>query len=217
MKIVGNWIQEVSEDLENRVNYFKRKLIYMESIINSKTSLFFIALIPHKELRDKINKFKLDFSKRFESSKALKVYPHITLKAPFVCSDSSKRELIEWFSERRSRQKSFTIDLKGFGAFSNKEKPVVFVNPVINNELMKMQKELMAGFNAILPAYVHPVDLNFKPHITVAYRDLTPENFSRAWKEYKDKPFNDVFKVEAIYLLEHDRKKWNLIGTHNLR
>ncbi|MFN2439630.1 MAG: 2'-5' RNA ligase family protein [Chitinophagaceae bacterium] len=98
------------------------------------------------------------------------------------------------------------MHLKGFGAFHNKYNPVVFVNPVMNSELIKMQKELMIGFNSIFPAYVHPVDLNFKPHITAAYRDLTPENFSRAWLEYKDKAFNDVFDVNAIYLLEHDTK-----------
>jgi 2'-5' RNA ligase len=192
----------------------------MEFIVKSKqinkTSLFFIALIPDRELREKINIIKKDFSKRFESSRALKVYPHITLKAPFKCSESGKRELLDWFSEMVIQQKPFLIQLDGFGAFHNKNNPVIFVNPVINNELIKMQKELMLGFNSILPAYVHPVDLNFNPHITVAYRDLTPENFSVAWQEYKDKIFNGVFHVNAIHLLEHDRKKWNLIDMHTL-
>ena len=74
----------------------------------------------------------------------------------------------------------------------------------------------MISFNSIFPAYVHSVDIDFKPHITVAYRDLTPENFSVAWQEYKDKTVNSVFHVDAIHLLEHDRKKWNLIDMHTL-
>lgn len=192
----------------------------MQFIVESnqmvKTSLFFIALIPNRRLREKINIFKHDFSKRFGSSKALKVYPHITLKAPFKCSINGKKELLNWFTQMNTPQNSFCIDLNGFGAFHNKHSPVVFINPAINNELIKLQRELMIGFDTIFPAYVHPVDINFKPHITVAYRDLTPENFSRAWQEYKHKPFDDVFDVAAIYLLEHDRNKWNIISTYKL-
>lgn len=190
----------------------------METITKSmaRTSLFFIALIPDKDLRKKIHTIKEDFSQRFESHKALKVYPHITLKAPFKCSAGGKKELLNWFSETLIRQKPFLIHLKGFGAFHNNKSPVVFINPMPSQELMQMQKELMVSFNSIFPAYMHPVDIGFKPHITVAYRDLTPENFSRAWQEYKDKPFKDVFDVHSIYLLEHDTKKWNVINERKV-
>ncbi len=192
----------------------------MNSIIRSnhktKTSLHFIALIPDRELRNKITSFKLDFSERFESERALKVPPHITLKAPFKCSGSGRDEVLNWFSEMSLQQKPFHLYLNGFGAFHNKGNPVVFVNPVANIDLLKMQRELMIGFNSILPAYVHPTDINFKPHMTVAYRDLKPENFSLAWQEYKYKPFYEVFDVHSIYLLEHDWKKWNIIETHKL-
>lgn len=187
----------------------------LESNQRTKTSLFFIALIPNRELRMKINKIKKDFES-FQSSRATKVYPHITLKAPFKCSGNGRKELLNWLSQMVIRQNSFLINLNGFGAFYNKYNPVVFINPVISTELIKMQKELMISFNSIFPAYVHPVDRKFKPHITVAYRDLTPENFSMAWQEYKHKAFSDVFDVNAIYLLEHDTKNWNIIDTHKL-
>jgi 2'-5' RNA ligase len=190
----------------------------MDTITKSmaKTSLFFIALIPDKDLRKKIHTIKEDFSQRFYSHKALKVYPHITLKAPFKCSAGGKKELLNWFSETSFQQKPFLLYLKGFGAFHNKNSPVVFINPMPSKELLQMQNEMMVGFSSIFPAYVHPVDVGFKPHITVAYRDLTPENFSRAWQEYKDKPFKDVFGVHSIYLLEHNTKKWNIIATRTL-
>lgn len=190
----------------------------METSIKSmaRTSLFFIALIPDKDLRKKINTIKEDFSQRFESHKALKVYPHITLKAPFKCSVEGKKELLNWFSETSIQQKPFLIHLKGFGAFHNKKSPVVFINPMPSQELMEMQKELMIGFNSIFPAYMHPVDIGFKPHITVAYRDLSPQMFSLAWPEYEDKIFKDVFAVHSIYLLEHDTKKWNVIDERKL-
>jgi 2'-5' RNA ligase len=179
-------------------------------------SLFFIALIPNRGLREKINSIKKDFSERFESSEALKGYPHITLKTPFKCSNVDREILLNWFSKMPIQQKPFPIQLKGFKAFHNKHKPVVFVNPITNSELIKMQRGLIVGFNNIFPGHLHPVDLNFQPHLTVAYRDLSPENFLLAWKEYRYKPFNDSFDVNAIYLLEHNRVKWNLIDTHTL-
>lgn len=187
----------------------------IRSIQKTKTSLYFIALIPDSELRMKANAFKNDF-RRFGSSKALKVYPHITLKAPFKCSGSERGGILSWFSEMHLQQRPFHLYVNGFGAFPNKEHPVVFINPIKNIELIKMQRELIRGFNSILPANVHRVDRNFKPHMTVAYRDLTPDNFSRAWEEYRDKPFYDVFDVHSIYLLEHDYEKWNIIETHKL-
>ena len=140
----------------------------MSFIIRSKqkTGLFFIALIPDRELRNKINPFKLDFSNRFESCKALKVYPHITVKVPFKCSGIDRQKVFSWFSEMRLQQKPFHLYLNGFAAFHNKHNPVVFVNPVPNRELITMQRELMTGFNSISPVNIHSVDRGFKPHMT---------------------------------------------------
>lgn len=53
--------------------------------------------------------------------------------------------------------------------------------------------------------------------MTIAYRDLSPEMFKQAWNEYKHKPFDETFEADAIYLLQHDLKKWNIIATHNLK
>jgi 2'-5' RNA ligase len=190
----------------------------METVtkLMARTSLFFIALIPDRDLREKIYTIKKDFSRRFESHKALKVYPHITLKTPFKCSEGGKRELLNWFFETSVQQKPFLLYLNGFKAFHNKNSPVIFINPIVKDELMRIQKELIVGFNSIFPAYVHPIDVNFKPHITVAYRDLTPQNISLAWQEYRNKPFKDVFGVHTIYLLEHDTSKWNVIAESKL-
>jgi 2'-5' RNA ligase len=187
----------------------------MKTMFNE--GLYFIALIPNRELREKIIAIEKDFESRFNSRKALAVYPHITLKAPFKCSAGGRNELLTWFADLVIHQRPFLINLKGFGAFHNKKSPVVFINPVITEELLKMQRELVTGFSSIFPGDVHPVDLKFTPHLTVAYRDLAPDKFLQAWGEYENRSFNDVFDVNAIYLLQHDTKKWNVIATHDLK
>lgn len=182
----------------------------------STPNLYFIALIPPKELREQITSFKQDFANRFNSKKALKVFPHITLKAPFKLSFNAHEELLRWFTDLRILQKQFTIQLKDFGAFNNKKNPVVFIQPILTKELQAVQQQLIASFNSAFPTHIHKTDLNFHPHITIAYRDLSFEMFKQAWNEYKHKSFHATFEVDAIYLLQHDSQKWNIIATHNL-
>jgi len=180
-------------------------------------NLYFIALIPRRELRERITAIKHDFANRFNSKTALKVYPHITLKAPFKLAANAHSELMKWFTDLHVLQQSFTIQLKNFGAFNNKKNPVIFVHPETLNGLIALQKQLIASFASFFPSDIHQVDINFSPHITVAYRDLTPEMFTKAWSEYRHKQFNAAFEVDAVYLLQHDSKKWNIIATHNLK
>ncbi|MBK7291736.1 MAG: 2'-5' RNA ligase family protein [Chitinophagaceae bacterium] len=184
--------------------------------MNQKKNLYFIALIPARELREKINLIKRDFALRFNSKAALKVYPHITLKTPFKCPAKEHVELVNWFSELRNFPKAFPISLNGFGTFDNKNSPVVFIKPELSNDLMYLQKELIASFSSLMPDDIHPLDLSYKPHATVAYRDLSPAMFSDSWKEYGNKNFKEIFDVTAFYLLQHDTKKWNIISTLSL-
>jgi 2'-5' RNA ligase len=179
-------------------------------------NLYFIALISRRELREKITAIKHDFATRFNSRTALKVYPHITLKAPFKLAASAHNELMKWFTDLHVLQQSFTVQLKNFDAFNNKKNPVIFVRPVITKDLQSLQQQIIASFSSAFPALLHPVDKEFHPHITVAYRDLTPEMFTKAWSEYQHKTFDASFDVDAVYLLQHDSKKWNIIATHNL-
>ena len=184
--------------------------------MSNSSNLYFVAIIPKRELREKITAFKQDFANRFNSSKALKVFPHITLKAPFKFSPNAHEELMRWFNDLHVLQNQFTVQLKNFGAFENKRNPVVFVQPIVIKELQSLQKQLIASFSSVFPRNIHPTDSDFHPHIPIAYRDLSPEMFKQAWNEYKHKSFEEKFEVDAVYLLQHDSKKWNIIATHNL-
>lgn len=181
-----------------------------------KENLYFIALIPRRELREKITAIKQDFAKRFDSKVALRVYPHITLKAPFKLAPADHEKLLHWFLHLNIDQKPFAIELKNFEAFANKKSPVVYIHPIPIQPLLWLQVKIILGFIENISDIVDKSDLEFKPHCTVAYRDLSPEMFSKAWEEYKHKPFEEIFEVDAFYLLQHDSKKWNLISTYNL-
>ena len=57
----------------------------------------------------------------------------------------------------------------------------------------------------------------FRPHVTIAYRDIPPEVFPAMWEEFKNRKFNRSFKVESFSLLKHDGKQWNLFREFHLK
>jgi 2'-5' RNA ligase len=164
--------------------------------------LYFIAIIPPQEICDEITVFKKDFSERFQSSVALKVVPHITLKSPFKLPAEKQEGLKIWFRQLPLFLNEFFIELSGFGAFPNTNSPVVFVQLVMNEALLILQKGVLRHFRMSYPEIeISPLEFNFKPHMTVAYRDLEPEMFANAWKEYSVKKYQAVFSVNEFCLL----------------
>lgn len=143
-----------------------------------KENLYFIAIIPSKEVCDEITVFKLDLANSYGSKAALKVIPHITLKAPFKLPVSGHSLLQEWFQKLYINADPFQIELKNFGAFNNKNHPVIYLDPIMNVSLYSLQKEVIRSFRISYPELgVMDIELKFKPHVTVAYRDLEPDKF----------------------------------------
>jgi 2'-5' RNA ligase len=181
-----------------------------------ENNLYFIAVIPFRDLRDKVNELKRDIATRFNSARALKVMPHITLKAPFKWPPTAHNMLLKWFVDLKLPGPSFAITLQGFGAFNNRKNPVIFIKPADSISLVLLQRELVNSFAALEPAIVQPIDKNFTPHMTIAYRDLTPANFEKAWEEYSHKEFEEQFEINAVHLLQHNGRQWNIMASKAL-
>lgn len=180
-------------------------------------NLYFIAIVLPEELAKQVVEVQRDIADRLQSRKALEVMPHITLKAPFQLLAADHDNLVQWFSNLTIKISSFDIDLRGFDSFRNPRHPVIYIKPVPNPDLMDLQKALIRQFyTAFNNAVASGTEASFKPHVTVAYRDLEPEAFNSAWPEFMTKPFSGSFSVSGFQLLQHDRKKWNVIATYDL-
>lgn len=186
--------------------------------MNSKANLYFIAIIPPQEIREAITAIKQDFAERFKSSKALKVIPHITLKAPFKFPAEKHTELLRWFASTNVTTNSFQQELKDFGSFANKRNPVIFIEPVMNESLKTLQRNVLNHFiNELGKEQVAQNEYKFNPHMTVVYRDLTYHQYKIAWEEYQSKKFEATFEVRSFHLLKHDGKKWESVKEVMLR
>ena len=182
-----------------------------------RENLYFIALIPDEQICREIDVFKSEVAARFEARQALKVMPHITLKTPFKMPTTYHHNLLDWFRSLYITVSSFQIELKNFEAFHNKHSPVIYVKPVINTPLIVLQNEIIRSFGTTYPkSGVNNIEKNFKPHITIAYRDLKPEKFPEAWKAYRTRIYEAYFEVKKFFLLQHDSRKWNIIQAYDI-
>ncbi|MBN3871112.1 2'-5' RNA ligase family protein [Nostoc sp. JL33] len=171
-------------------------------------SRFFVALLPPQDIQDYANQIKQYFADRYASSGALKSPPHITLQPPFEWGDADLPLLEASLKEFANGQQPVAITLRGFDAFAPR---VVYINVVISQELLTLQADLMAYTESNLEI-VDKVSKTrpFAPHMTVAFRDLTKQNFKAAWPEFKKRQLDFEFTADKFTLLLHDGNRWNI-------
>jgi len=175
---------------------------------------FFIALLPPDSIQDEVRQIQYDFLDRYSTQATLKAPPHITLIPPFELSSDRLEPLqieLEKFSKTRS---PFTVNLSGFAAFPPR---VIYLkvvsNPILPNLYVDIAATLANNLDILDPYASRP----FVPHMTVAFRDLTSENFERAWAEFGDRQIQFEFKVINLTLLAHDGQKWNVLSNFPLK
>lgn len=181
------------------------------------TSLYFIAIIPTEDISGEISSFKQEMADIYNSKKALRVMPHITLKAPFTIASHEDISVLEWFENIKINVTPFEIKLNGFGAFDNPKNPVIFVKPEESVTMRLLQKDILTAFKKqfkSIPVHFHEEE--FHPHMTIAYRDLAYAEFEKAWEIYNKKEFLVNFYNNSFYLLKHNGVQWEITKTRTL-
>jgi len=169
---------------------------------------FFIALLPPQEIQEDITDIKQYFAENYGSSGALKSPPHITLQPPFRWLADDIAKLEECLKEFAIAHHPVPIALSGFAAFPPR---VIYANPLKTPELLDIQKDLMLYLETTLGITdTASKSRSFIPHMTVAFRDLTKENFKTAWAEFEKRSLNFEFTADRLTLLIHDGDRWNI-------
>ena len=170
-------------------------------------SLYFIAIIPHIELRELIQSLKEEMKGRFNAKHALKSPAHITLQMPFKRNNEDEYLIIEGLQNFASRHKTFNIDLIGFGCFSPR---VIFIKVKDHKPIIELHSNLKKVLVNELSFKEHETSNKIHPHMTIATRDLTEDAFFEAWPEFEKRKLKVSFTVKSIYLLKHNGKFWDI-------
>jgi 2'-5' RNA ligase len=170
--------------------------------------LYFIALVPHRELREEMRKIKERMKAEHGAGHALKSPAHITLQMPFKRSSEDEPIISEALRRFVTGEKSFTVDLDGFGAFAPRVIFIKISEPEPVRALHSRLKEVLMTELHFSPAEIMK---DVQPHITVATRDLTKEAFSEAWPELQKEEFKASFDVHSAFLLKHNGRNWDIL------
>ena len=169
---------------------------------------FFIAILPTEDISKQVRIWQQELGDRYGAKASLRSPPHLTLHMPFQWKESREQQLIEGLSNFFGSTAPFLISLEGFGAFPPR---VIYVNVKDTPELGACHKALTrfcrVNFDLHNSTYGdHP----FRPHITLAFRDLRKSYFPKAWSEFSAKDFRVEFQVNQVCLLRHTGKEWTV-------
>lgn len=175
--------------------------------MTSQKNLYFIALIPHNELRDRIRELKEEMKERFSTKHALKSAAHITLQMPFRRLEKEENNMMKTLEAFAKQQKSFHIDLKGFGCFAPR---VLFVKVCYHSPIIQLHLTLKEVLKNQLDFKEKDLTSNIHPHITTATRDLSKLAFHKAWPEFDKRDFEASFVAKSLFLLKHNGNCWDI-------
>lgn len=167
---------------------------------------FFVALLPPSDVQAQANEVKGVMRDRFDSKAAFRSPPHITLQAPFEWPVSAVAHLQDSLSKFAYAHSPIPITLDGFSAFAPH---VICINVVKSAALMDIQPKLLSHLESDL-SLISKQDRRrtYVPHMTVAFRDLKPNMFRKAWAEFQRQEFHADFTVNRLTLLVHNGKLW---------
>ena len=126
---------------------------------------------------------------------------------PFKWGEEKEVQLIDVLSQVTTHYANFELELEDFGCF---EPRVVYIN--INNSdlLNSLQARVMKRAATDWHIYQQANSRPFKPHMTVAFRDLRKPHFQLAWDEFNNRKFKETMLVDSIALLKHNGKVWKI-------
>ena len=177
-------------------------------------SLYLLALLPPEDFAIQIDSIRKECAEKFNVYKALKPPVHITLYRPIFMEDTFQKKFSLLMKSVARSVKPFTQKLENFDEFSSQ---VVFIRALQNPDLMQLRQSIVSVFRT------HRIDpkestgsLPFRPHVTIAYRDVTPEIFPLIWQEYGERRFKKQFFCDHFTLLKHDGRRWNVFENFPL-
>lgn len=170
----------------------------------AKKDLYYWALIPEEPHLSQLKKLKKSVAVEYNTQKALTSPPHITILPPKHLSEDMKEGLVSRLEEICEQTQPFEIQLRDYGRF---KQSVLFIAVELNENLSAFYEKCRKVYDHYNLKIRHD---EFHPHMTIAFKDIKPKQFQRAWDRLKDEPFRLRFPANDLYGLEHDGKKWNV-------
>jgi 2'-5' RNA ligase len=156
-----------------------------------------LILSPHEALREKISQARQEFNEKFKAPGARLGKPYITL-ARFVQLEMMEERILNRLKVVAMGFYPIKVELKDFGSLPTHS---IFIQIPTKEPIRQLVRQIktwqrLLKLNDNQKPYF-PDELN----MTIA-RQLQPEQFEAAWKEYVQKSFSGRFIADSMLLLK---------------
>ena len=178
---------------------------------------FSIVAYLKPALAKKIRKLQKKVSKATNSNAILKLWkPHLTIGSGVKVSDKELKGLYADMKAVISNFKSFKITLKhcdSMDDWTGGELPghtpyVIYLKIILNKKLLRLAKIVKKKVTAKRKIWYRQ-PWPYKPHVTLAYRDLSKKTFIKGKRIFEHEKFSGETVINHISLVkENNSGKW---------
>jgi 2'-5' RNA ligase len=167
---------------------------------------------PDSDLQEKINKLREVFAAKFNSKKAIIFKPHITIAERVLIPKDRLDDFAGRISVVCRATQPITSNTSEMEFVVNTKAPfdnpyVVWIAAVKTKEFVALNRKIDKGIYEGLkrPSMKSSV---YRPHFTLAYRDLTKDNFEKAKEYFSNKKYDTKFEftINSLHWVLHKSK-----------
>jgi 2'-5' RNA ligase len=167
--------------------------------------MYYLTVLCPLDIDESIHEHKNFMRRTYGCDVASKSPAHITLIAPFFMSMGKRNELVEKLESFESIISEINVNLNGYGCFDNR---VIFVDVEANENLTTLQEQVETYVRNNGFPFIKEAKKPFHPHVTIATRDLKPEDFEAAWPEFEGKEYTASFTTNTMHLMKLVDERW---------
>jgi 2'-5' RNA ligase len=170
---------------------------YNSSMPGYNLNEYQVVLLPHEDLRNRINRIKNDFAEKFDDRNAVFVKPHLTL-VRFRSWAMSEQKIAQRLQHIGMGTAPFKVQLKDFGSYPTHS---LYINVPTKLPVENLVREIR-GLQKLMKVHPdHDPHFILDPHITIA-RKLLPWQYEKAWLEYSQSSFTGHFIADGMLFLK---------------
>lgn len=167
--------------------------------------LRFWAIIPGDPVQAEVMAFKREAASVLHTSRALRSPAHITVIPPVRLGLEDAVSIDQVISTLHHGQDPFPVVCHGFDSFPTR---VLYVG-IPDQECLV---GTYAGrIHALLNDKLPDLSLRnrpYRPHMTIAFRDLTEEAFLQGQKHFAERRYHREWMADGIWRLDHHGHRW---------
>jgi 2'-5' RNA ligase len=204
-----------NQNNERRGNYTPRNNRYKRNPTPpGERKMYYVALLCPQEIDAQIDEYKDMMRNDYGCEVAAKSPAHITLITPFWMSDGKYKDLVEKLTDFESIITEVSLNMNGFNCFN---KRVIFADVEVTDNLITLQEQLETYLKNTGFPFIRESKKPFHPHVTIATRDISEEQFDDAWPKFENLPYSASFSTNALHVMRLVDEQWTHAGEFILK